>query len=47
MAITMETGHRLQYETIKRTSSGEKHPNMETFYSKQTGKNNSVKKSTH
>jgi hypothetical protein len=47
MATGMETGNWSQYEKIKRDSTGEKQTNMETFYSKQADRNNSVKESLH
>jgi hypothetical protein len=44
MAIKMETSDRPQYETSERVSTGEQQANIETFYSKQTSKDKSIKK---
>jgi hypothetical protein len=40
----METGDRPQYETSERVSTGKQQTNMETFYSKRTSKDKSIKK---
>jgi hypothetical protein len=47
MANKMETGSRTQHEKSERVSIGEQQADLETFYSKQTSKNKSIKKNTN